>query len=142
VRSLLQNRRGQIRVIEAFFAAVLMLSSLTLIPTVQRLSSSVESVQSSTALNVLATLDSDGHLSELVDQRNWSSLRSCVASLVSPALWFNLTVYDQNMTPLNDRAICSGGAISDNIDSAEYLCVSPDGTFSLYFVRLQLAGLN
>ena len=142
MRRFLGNKRGQIRVIEAFFAAVLMLSSLALIPVVQKSSAGSNGVLSSTALNVLASLDSDGHLADLVDQRNWTVLQNCIEAFVSPAVWFNLTVYDENMTPVNNMAICSGSAISDHIEAADYLCASKSGTYAVYNVRLQLAGLD
>ncbi len=142
MKRLRQNKRGQIRVIEAFFAAILMLSSLTLIPTVQRFSSGSNSVLSSMASNTLASLDSDGHLASLVDQRNWTAIECCIRIFVPPAVWFNVTVYDENMTPLNDRLICSGGVISDHVEASDYLCPSANGTYTIYTVRLQLAGLD
>ncbi len=142
MRRLLGNKRGQIRVIEAFFAAILMLSSLTLIPTVQKFSSGSNSILSSTALNILDSLDSDGHLATLVDQRNWTVLQSCVDALVPPAIWFNLTIYDENMTLINNMPICNGGAIGNHIEVADYLCASSSGTYAIYNVRLQLAGLD
>jgi hypothetical protein len=142
MRKFRHNKRGQIRVIEAFFAAILMLSSLTLIPTVQKISSNSNSLLSSKALNMLSSLDNDGHLGTLIDQRNWTALQSCVEALVSPAVWFNLTVFDENYSPINDMPICSGGAMSDHIEVAEYLCASIDGTYSIYDIRLQLAGLD
>ena len=136
------NKRGQIRVIEAFFAAVLILSSLALIPVLPKSSAGSNGVLSATALNVLASLDSDGHLADLVDQRNWTVLQNCIEAFVPPAVWFNLTVYDENMTPINNVSICSGSAISDHIEAADYLCASKRGTYAVYNVRLQLAGLD
>ncbi len=139
---LFSNRRGQIRVIEAFFAAVLMLSSLSLIPIVTNHQSSSDNVLSTRALNLMVSLDSDGHLAELVDARDWGALQSCLASVVAPAVWFNLTVLDENLTPLNSVLISSGGAVSDTISAAEYVCVSMTGTLQIYTLRLQLAGLD
>ena len=136
------NKRGQIRVIEAFFATVLIFSSLALIPVMQKSSSDSNGVLSSTALNALASLDSDGHLADLVDQRNWTVLQNCIEALVPPAVWFNLTVYDENVSIVNSVPICSGSAISDQIEAADYLCVSKSGTYAVYNVRLQLAGLD
>jgi hypothetical protein len=143
MRSFLQNKRGQVRVIEAFFASILMLSALTLItPAFQHLSSGSNSVLSAMALNVLTSLDGNGHLSRLLDQKNWTAIQSCVEALVAPAVWFNLTVYDKNMIPINNTPICNSGAISDHIEAADYLCVSMSGTYAVYNLRLQLAGLD
>ena len=138
----LTNKRGQIRVIEAFFAAVLMLSSLALIPAVQKVTSDSNSVLASTAFNVLASLDSNGHLASLVDAGNWSAIGSCVEALVPPAVWFNVTVFGEDMAPLNSVPICNGGAIGNHIEAADYLCVSVSGDYAIYTVRLQLGGLN
>jgi hypothetical protein len=140
MRSLRRNRRGQVRVIEAFFASVLMLSVLSMIPMLQHLASGSDGVGSSTALRVLSNLDGDGHLARLIDQRNWSALQSCVKALVSPAMWFNLTVFDENMTQVNSAPICNGGPISDRIEAADYICASTGRTYAVYDVRLQLSG--
>jgi hypothetical protein len=142
VRSFRRNRRGQVRVIEAFFASVLLLSSLALIPAVQRHTSDPNTMLSSRALNVLASLDADGNLARLVDQRNWTALKSCLESALPAAVWFNITVFDENLTCLNGVLICSGGAISDHVDAVDYLCPSTSGNYAVYMLRLQLAGLD
>ena len=137
------DRRGQIRVIEAFFASMLILSTLTMIPAFQPRSPAAPSnVLSSQALNALTILDGDGHLSALVDEGNWTALRLCVAALVSPAVWFNVSVFTQNMVPLNNVTISNGAPASDCIASAEYLCVSTSEAFVGYVVRLQLAAVD
>ena len=140
---LLKDNKGQIRVIEAFFASVLLLSSLTLIPMVQRsLSNDVTNSLSSTALNILVSLDSNGHLANLVDNQNWTAIQSLVQSCIPLTVWFNLTVFDQNMTRLNAVPICSGGLVSDNVHSAEYVCASTNGNYAVYIIRLQLAAVD
>ena len=142
MKRLLRNKRGQIRVIEAFFASILLLSSLTLIPAVQRYTSGSNTVLSSWALNVITSLDTDGHLATLVDQQNWTALQSCIESVVPPAVWFNVTVFDENMTCINTVPICSGSAINNHIDAVDYLCPSTNGNYIIYTIRLQLAGLD
>jgi hypothetical protein len=139
---LLRNRRGQIRVIEAFFASVLLLSSLSLIPFVQRSSGDNDLALSGRAFNVLVSLDGGGHLASLVDSEDWVSLRCEVASCVGVAVWFNLTVFDQDMHQLNDLPICSGCAVSDTVDVADYVCPSVSGEYRVYVLRLQLAVVN
>jgi hypothetical protein len=142
LRKLLRNNRGQVRVIEAFFASVLLLSTLTMIPIIQTNTSRSNNVLSSTAFNALATLDNNGYLGEIVDQKNWAALQSCIETVLSPALWFNLTVYDESMTPVNTTPICSGSSISNHIEVADYLCASMNSHYSVYTLRLQIAGLN
>ncbi len=140
---LLKDKKGQVRVIEALFASVLLLSSLTLIPMVQRsYSNDATDALSSTALNVLVSLDSDGHLANLVDNQNWTAIQSLVQSCIPLTVWFNLTVFDQNMARLNDAHICSGGLVSDKVQSAEYVCASTSGNYAVYIIRLQLAAVD
>jgi hypothetical protein len=142
LRRFLNNKRGQIRVIEAFFAAVLMISSITIIPAIQSYSSNSEGTLSSIALNVLTSIDNNGRLAELIGQSNWIAIQDIVESCISPALWFNLTIFDEQMEPLNDIIISSGSAIGNHIEVANYVCASNNMTYALYMVRLQLGGLN
>ena len=139
---LVHDKKGQVRVIEAFFAAVLMLSSLSMVPTVQKITSNSNNGFSCQAFSTLANLDADGHLAELVDQRNWTALKDCLQIAIPSALWFNLTVFDENMNPLNTVLISNGGVTSNHIEAADYLAASSNGTYAIYTLRLQLAGLN
>jgi hypothetical protein len=127
-----------VRVIEAFFAAMLVLSCLTLIPA-QQTQSQPSINLSAKAQNVLASLDGEGHLAELIDNRDWASLKSCFESALPLAMWFNLTVYDMNMQVLNEYPICNGGAVSNNVGAVTYVCASQNSTFAVYILQLQLA---
>jgi hypothetical protein len=139
---LLKDNKGQIRIIEAFFASILLLSALTLIPAVQEHSSDSTENLSSTAHNILMSLDSNGHLASLIGNESWLSLKSCIQSSLSPMLWFNLTVFDENMTPINDIPITSGSPINDKIAAVDYVCTSTGSNYAVYIIRLQLAGVN
>jgi hypothetical protein len=139
---LLKDKRGQIRIIEAFFASVLLLSSLTLIPAVRKDSSDSSEILSSTARNILISLDSDGHLASLIRNESWISLKSSIQSLLSPMVWFNLTVFDENMTRLNDIPVASGSAVNDRIVAVDYICASTSSNYAVYIVRLQLARVD
>ena len=135
---LISNKKGQVRVIEAFFASVLLLSCLTLIPA-QTTPKNSNSDLSWKAQNVLLTLDSDGHLASLVDNHDWAALRAGVESALPLTTWFNLTVYDRDMNVLNPFPISNGGAVNDRIVSVDYVCVSQNSTFAVYVLQLQLA---
>jgi hypothetical protein len=140
---LLKDKRGQLRTIEAFFASVLLLSSLTLIPLVQKSASGdVPDMLSATALNVLTSLDRNGHLSQLVESGNWTALKDSVQSCLPVAVWFNLTVFDQDMNAMNDFPVCRGGGVSDRISVANYVCASTSGNYAVYIIRLQLAAVD
>jgi len=136
---LLKDNRGQIRIIEAFFASILLLSSLTLIPTTQNNSNDSTEILASTAHNVLISLDSNGYLASLVSNQSWINLKSSLQSSLSPMVWFNLTVFDENMTRINDIPICSGSAVSDRIVAVDYVCAGTSSNYVIYIIRLQLA---
>jgi len=140
-----RNKKGQIRVIEAFFASVLLLSSLSLIPLSQkfpRYSEDEADVFSSVAHRTLISLDAEGQIAELIASRNWSAIKNLIQSCFSAAIWFNLTVFDQNLSYLNDEVICNGGLISDRIYSVDYVCASRSTNYTVWLIRLQLATVS
>jgi hypothetical protein len=138
---LLNNKKGQVRVIEAFFASMMLLGCLALIPaqTFPR-TSTVNLVWK--AQNVLLTLDGEGHLASLVYNRDWASIQQNIEAALPLTTWFNLTVYDKNQNILNPFPISNGGALSNNVVSYTYVCVSQDSTFSIYVLQLQLAVID
>ncbi len=138
---LLNDKRGMARVIEAFLAAMLLLSCLSLIPAQAnpRGSTGGNSNLASMAQNILVSLDIDGHLATLIDNRDWAALGDCVESSLPLTVWFNVTVYDRDLNILNSYPICNGGAVSNTITSVEYICASPNSTFAVYVLQLQLA---
>jgi hypothetical protein len=135
---LLKDKKGQIRIIEAFFASILLLSSLTLIPATQN-NSNDSTILASTGRNVLMSLDSNGYLASLVSNQSWINLKSSIQSSLSPMVWFNLTVFDENMACINDIPICSGSAVSDRIVAVDYVCAGIGSNYVIYIIRLQLA---
>jgi hypothetical protein len=139
---LLKDNKGQIRIIEAFFASILLLSSLTLIPAVQKRSSDSTEILSSTAHNILISLDNNGHLADLISNESWINLKSCIQSSLSPMVWFNLTVFNENMTQINDIPITSGSPVNDKIAAVDYVCASTSSNYAVYIIRLQLAGVD
>ena len=136
---LLKDNKGQIRTIEAFFASILLLSALTLIPAAKEHSSDSTDVLSSTAHNILMSLDSNGHLASLIGNESWINLKSGIQSALSPMVWFNLTVFDENMKPINDIPITSGSPVNDKIVAVDYVCASTSSNYAVYIIRLQLA---
>lgn len=139
MRRLLKDNRGQVRTLEAFFAVALMLGSLALIPTLQSSSHDSSETLTSTGRNILLSLDNDGTLAELICSGNWTELKSCVQGMLSPAVWFNITVFDENMTCINPMPLTSGSSVSDEIVAVDYVCASTSGNFAVYVIRLQLA---
>lgn len=135
---LINDKKGQVRVIEAFFASVLLLSCLTLVPAQTGLKGASDDL-SSTAENVLLSLDSNGKLGLMVDSTDWSGLKNYVESTLPLTVWFNLTVFDKDMNVLNEFPICNGGAVSEQIVSVQYVCASQNSNYKIYILQLQLA---
>ena len=138
----LTNKSGQVRVFEAFFAAIMIFSALALIPSGTNVGSSNDESVHFVAQQVLITLDSDGTLSRLIENGNWATLRACLQSLLPPAVWFNLTIFDENMNPINQQQISSGTPINNNIVATDYVCASSSSNYIIYIVRLQLSNVN
>lgn len=136
---LLNDKRGQVRVIEAFFASMLLLSVLTLIPSQSTVNNANDPNLSSTAQQVLLTLDNNGYLSKLIENGSWTQIRQCVQSALPPTVWFNLTVFNENNVALNDIPISSGSSINQESYSFDYLCISQSPSYASYIIRLQLA---
>ena len=134
-----KNRRGQIRTIEAFFASLLILATLALVPSQGGVEKTHYNTLYSAGTQVLVALDSNGMLSNLIEDNNWTALRNCVQSLLPVSLWFNLTVFDENMSILNDVAVSNGGSVSEEIVAVRYVCAASSGNYVVYIVRLQLA---
>jgi hypothetical protein len=133
------NRRGQIRLIEAFFASLLILSTLALVPSRGGVEKTHYSTLQSVGEQALVSLDSNGMLSTLIEDSDWTTLRDCAQSLLPVSLWFNLTVFDENMSVLNDVAVSNGGSVSEEIVAVNYVCAASGGNYAVYIVRLQLA---
>ena len=138
---LISNKKGQVRVIEAFFASMLVLSCLALIPAQATPKTSTVNLAWK-GQNVLLTLDNNGHLSRLVDNNDWTALEASIESALPLTTWFNLTVYDQELNILNEFPISNGGAVSNKVVSVDYVCVSQNSNFAIYFLRLQLAVID
>jgi len=139
---LINNRQGQIRTIEAFLASLLIFATLALIPSPNVVEKTHYSTLATTGTQALLALDSNGALSQMITNQNWTALRSCTLSLLPVSLWFNITVFDENMAPLNNVAVSNGGPINEEIVAVNYVCASPEANYKLYIVRLQLAEAN
>lgn len=134
-----KNQRGQIRTIEAFFASLLILATLALVPTQFGVNKTHYNTLYSTGTQVLVSLDSNGMLSKQIEDSNWTSLKNCIQSMLPVSFWFNLTIFDENMICLNDVFVSNGSYVSEEIVSVNYVCATSSGNYALYMVRLQLA---
>jgi hypothetical protein len=139
---LLRDNKGQIRIIEAFFASLLILSTIALIPSQPPAVDTTNGALQTKGQDTLTTLDRNGYLSILIENENWTVLRKCLISSLSPTIWFNLTVFDENMNAVNNMPITSGSPISEKIVSADYVCAGVSREYRVYVVRLQLSSVT
>ena len=133
------DQRGQIRIIEALFASLLILSTIALVPSQLGVEQTHYSTLYSEGTQALVSLDNNGMLSNMIEDSNWTSLKNCVQSMLPVSLWFNLTVFDENMTCLNDVFVSNGSPVSDEIVAVNYVCATSSGNYAVYIVQLQLA---
>jgi len=132
-------RKGQIRILEAFFAALLIFSSLFLISAPSTINNDKSNSLYTVGINALLQLDSDGSLSKLIKNKDWNALRDILRQTLPSGIWFNLTILDDQGNQLNDVVISNGGQVSDTIVSVEYLCAASNPSYSIYILHLQLA---
>jgi hypothetical protein len=135
-----RQNRGQIRIIEAFLAVLVIFSSfavssnLTITQNVRK-SGDLASV----GLQALMMLDSDGSLGRFTDYRNWTAIRDALTTVLPVSMCFNLTIYDDQMHQINDVDISNGALSGQEVASVEYVCASQNATFHCYIICLQLA---
>lgn len=131
--------KGQIRILETFFAALLIFSALFLISAPSTKNNDNPNSLQAAGISALLQLDSDGSLSKLIKNRSWNTLRNILWQTLPNGVWFNLTVLDSQGNQLNDVIISNGSPVSDTIVSVEYLCAASNPAYSIYILYLQLA---
>jgi len=140
---MLRNRRGQIRVLEAFLATIIVFSALSLSKPIYVAFNGQDDqdVLYSMGLNALIELDREGDLGQLIEQKNWTEISSRLLILLPLGVSYNFTVYDEELGILNDSSISSGNLNGINVVSIQYLLVDRTN-FNFYVVRLQLAWMK
>jgi hypothetical protein len=112
---------------------------LTLVPAPRNARDTSDQTLISMGQNALISLDNNGYLSKLIENESWITLRECIQSSFPPTVWFNLTVFDENNTVLNNIPISSGSPVNEKIVSLDYVCASQSRNYSIHLIRLQLA---
>jgi len=140
---MLKDKRGQIRVLEAFLATILVFSALLLTKPVYVAFDSQydQDALYSIGLNVLVEFNREGELGQLIDQRNWTEISSRLSTLLPLGVSYNFTVYDEESKIVNNSSISSGDLNGRNIVSVQYL-IAERTNFNFYVVRLQLAWMK
>jgi len=134
------ENRGQIRIIEAFLAVLIIFSSFAISAnlTVTQTVTNHDNL-ASTGLLALVKLDSDGSLGKYIEDRDWAALRDALNLILPAGIAFNLTVYDGQMQQVNTDVISNCGFSSEDIAFVEYVCASQGSNFHCYMIHLYLA---
>jgi len=135
-----RQNRGQIRIIEAFLAVLIIFSSFAV-------SANLSSPQrrtrqdglASVGLQTLVKLDSEGTLGRYIDDRNWGALRDALDLALPAGLTFNLTVYNEKMEQVNTDIVSNGAPTSQDVTSVEYVVASRGLIFHVYMIHLYLS---
>ena len=135
------NRKGQIRIIEAFLAIAVVFSAL-IISTVTFPSSPNLTKQKSLAslgMQALIKLDINGTLGKLIAQENWTAMKRSLDILLPIGVSFNLTIYDENLSQLNSQVIQNSNLLGRETVSVQYFCASQSQNIQFFTLRMQLA---
>lgn len=134
------NNKGQMRTVEAFLAILLLFSALTVATSITPPSSlDNDNTLEAVGMQALVTIDNDGQLGRLIDERNWTGIANALNTLLPISISYNLTVYDENLNPVNNVSISNGMIRDRNVFSIQYPCASPNTQSNYYLLSLQLA---
>jgi hypothetical protein len=134
------QNRGQIRIIEAFLAVLVIFSSFAVSVNLTMMQDSGRSDDlASLGFEVLMKLDSEGNLGSYLSEESWTALRDALSTVLPTGICFNLTVYTIQMQQVNNVTISNGGFTSQQIAFVEYLCAGQESVFQCYVIHLRLA---
>jgi hypothetical protein len=135
-----RQNSGQIRMIEAFLAVLIIFSSFAVTANLTATQYTPRRVDlASVGLQALVKLDSDGSLGKYVDDGNWTALRDALNLVLPVGVSFNLTVYNEQMQQVNTAVISNGAFSSQEVAFVEYVCSSRGLAFRCYVIHLNLA---
>lgn len=126
------------RTVEAFLSILLLFSAFAMTTLVSPVSNNDNSLPTM-GMQALISIDNDGQLGRLIDERNWTTLANALDILLPVSISYNLTVYDENLQPVNNVSISNGIIPNGNVVSIQYPCASPSIHGNYYLLRLQLA---
>jgi hypothetical protein len=130
---------GQIRVIEAFLAVLIIFSAFAVTANLTpSQNASRNSELASVGLQVLTKLDSDSTLGMFIEEGNWTGLAKALAIALPLGVVFNVTVLNDQMQHVNTELVSNGGFASEDIAFIEYVCCGGGQVFQCYVVYLWL----
>jgi len=135
------DRKGQMKIIESFFAIGVVFSAL-LIGTVQFSSSPNLAKQKSLAslgVQALIEIDANGTLGKLIVQEDWTAIKQSLDVALPIGVSFNLTIYDENSNQINSQLIQNSNLLGRETVSVQYFCASQSQNAQFFILRLQLS---
>lgn len=143
-----KNTKGQIRVIETILAVSVIFAAISFVGifAVRPMSPTYEVTDlEKMGYNALHDLDHQGVLTSLVYGNNaekWSELRTVLKITLPVDVYFNLTIYDLNKSPINDKKIIYGDpntfVDARNIVSVSYTLVGTSGNYDPRILLLEI----
>ena len=133
------TRRGAVHTLDAFLAASIIAMVLLYAAQTPRERDYIgEETLKAEGMQALIRLNSNRTLGRLVEARSWGELEQMLRIALPGGVSFNLTVFDEFGSPLNNVTISNGGLIGRTVESLDYLLAVESGVCSLYRIRLQL----
>jgi hypothetical protein len=132
------TRRGAVHTLDAFLAASIIVMALLYASQTPRERDNMGEETKSEGMQALVRLNSNGTLGRLVEARSWGELEQVFRIAIPSGISFNLTVFDEFGSPLNNVTISNGGLVGRTVESIEYLLALESGVCPLYRIRLQL----
>ncbi len=135
------TRRGAVHTLDAFLAASIIAMALLYAAQTPRERDYIgEETLKAEGMQALIRLNGNGTLGQLVEARSWGELEQVLRIALPGGVSFNLTVFDDFGSPLNNVTISNGGLVGRTVESLEYLLAVESGVCPLYRIRLQLGG--
>jgi len=134
------DNKGQIRIIEAFLAISVMFSVLVLnVPMSSTPDLERQGTLKKLGTQVLIKLDNNGTLGKLIESGNWTALRQAMNLFLPACVFYNLTVYDENMQRVNAQEVSNSNQEGSEAIVIQYLCATQSSDTHFYTIKLQLA---
>jgi len=138
---MIRDRRGAVHSLEAFMASIIVFTALLYSTSIPRERDRTEEKPLDTiGMEALLRLDGDGTLGKLVEEQSWDAIERSLRVVLPVGASFNLTVLDDEGSPVNNRPISNGELVGRTVASVEYLIAVESGSCPLYRLRLQLGG--
>jgi hypothetical protein len=135
------NKKGQIRIIEAFLAIAVIFSALIFTNVTFPSSPNLTKQKSlaSLGMQALIKLDVNGTLGKLIAQENWTVIKQSLDITLPIGVSFNLTIYDENLSQINSQVIQNINLLGRETVSVQYICAAQSQNIQFFILRLQLA---